>query len=80
MAAAEVKELKTQTMGNSETKENPAFLEYVYKLNEGNELTEALQLSLKNINEICGKQYTQRIFLWISSWGCTTVVSYVGLS
>ena len=39
-------------MDKSETKENPAFLEYVYKLNEGNELTEALQLSLKEINDI----------------------------
>ncbi len=39
-------------MDNSEIKENPAFLEYVYKLNEGNELPEALQLSLKAIHEI----------------------------
>jgi uncharacterized damage-inducible protein DinB len=39
-------------MDKPETKENPAFLEYVYKLNEGNELTEALQLSLKEINDI----------------------------
>ncbi len=35
-----------------ETKENPAFLEYVYKLNEGIELTEALNLSLEEINKI----------------------------
>ena len=33
-------------------KENPAFLEYVYKLNEGTKLTEALELSLKEINDI----------------------------
>lgn len=39
-------------MAESETKKNPAFLEYVYELNEGVELQEALQLSLKNINEI----------------------------
>ena len=39
-------------MEKSETKENPAFLEYVYKLNEGTELTEALKLSLKEINDI----------------------------
>ena len=39
-------------MENSETKENPAFLENVYQLNQGTELTEALQLSLKKINEI----------------------------
>ncbi|GJM35900.1 MAG: hypothetical protein DHS20C18_49010 [Saprospiraceae bacterium] len=39
-------------MEKSEAKENPAFLEYVYKLNEGTELTEALKLSLKEINDI----------------------------
>ena len=39
-------------MEKSETKENPEFLEYVYKLNEGTELTEALKLSLKKINDI----------------------------
>ena len=39
-------------MEKSETKENPEFLEYVYKLNEGTELTEALKLSLKEINDI----------------------------
>ncbi|MCB0712338.1 MAG: DinB family protein [Ignavibacteriae bacterium] len=39
-------------MKKSETKENPEFLEYVYKLNEGAELTDALELSLKEINEI----------------------------
>jgi hypothetical protein len=39
-------------MEKPETKKNPAFLEYVYKLNEGIELTEALKLSLKEINEI----------------------------
>ena len=39
-------------MEKSETKQNPAFLEYVYKLNEGTELSEALQLSLQAINDI----------------------------
>ncbi len=39
-------------MEKSETKKNPEFLEYVYKLNEGTELTEALKLSLKEINYI----------------------------
>lgn len=39
-------------MEELETKENPAFLEYVYKLNEGTELKEALQLSLEKINEL----------------------------
>lgn len=33
-------------------KDNPGFLEYVYELNEGMELTEALELSLKDINDI----------------------------
>lgn len=39
-------------MKKSETKKNPEFLEYVYKLNEGINLTDALELSLKKINEI----------------------------
>ncbi len=39
-------------MGNSESKEHPEFLDYVYKLNKGIELTEALQLSLKEIDQI----------------------------
>lgn len=39
-------------MEKLEAKENPAFLEYVYKLNEGNDLAEALKLSLKEINDI----------------------------
>ena len=39
-------------MEKSETKKNPEFLEYVYKLNEGNELTEAFNLSYKEINDI----------------------------
>ncbi|MCI4671802.1 MAG: DinB family protein [Bacteroidia bacterium] len=39
-------------MEQSEAKQNPGFLEYVYKLNEGNELSEALQTSLKAIDEI----------------------------
>ncbi len=39
-------------MEESGTKKNPEFLEYVYELNEGVELKEALKLSLKKINEI----------------------------
>lgn len=39
-------------MEKSETKNNPEFLENVYKLNEGIELSEALQLSLKEIDKI----------------------------
>ncbi len=39
-------------MSNSEVKENPAFLEYVYALNQGNTLKEALQLSFKQIENI----------------------------
>jgi hypothetical protein len=39
-------------MDKSDTKENPGFLEYVYKLNEGKELNQALELSLKEINDL----------------------------
>jgi len=39
-------------MKNQEVKKDPAFLAYVYKLNEGTELSEALQLSLKEIDNI----------------------------
>ena len=39
-------------MDQSEQKENPAFLEYVYQLNEGAELNEALKLSLAKIDDI----------------------------
>lgn len=39
-------------MEKSETKKDPKFLEYVYELNEGVELTEALKLSLKEIDGI----------------------------
>ena len=39
-------------MEKSETKKNSEFLEYVYRLNEGVELTEAFNLSLKEINDI----------------------------
>ncbi|MEM7105720.1 MAG: DinB family protein [Bacteroidota bacterium] len=39
-------------MSKPETNENPEFLEYVYQLNEGFELHEALQLSLKDIDEL----------------------------
>ena len=39
-------------MKKSETKKNPEFLEEVYKLNEGIELTDALKLSLNKINDI----------------------------
>ena len=46
-------------MANSETKENPGFLEYVYQLNEGNELKEALQLSLQAINDLDVAQFNR---------------------
>ena len=46
-------------MEESNTKENPGFLEYVYKLNEGTELKEALELSLKKINEIDIAQFNR---------------------
>lgn len=39
-------------MSQSETPNNPAFLEEVYALNEGTELTEALELSLNEINTL----------------------------
>lgn len=39
-------------MKNQEVKKNPEFLEYVYKLNEGAELVEALQISLNEINDL----------------------------
>lgn len=39
-------------MAESVTKKNPDFLEYVYQLNEGIELNEALQLSLKKIDDL----------------------------
>lgn len=39
-------------MKKSETKKDPAFLAYVYKVNEGTELAEALEQSLKKINEL----------------------------
>ncbi|MEM6763982.1 MAG: DinB family protein [Bacteroidota bacterium] len=39
-------------MEKAEIKESPAFLAYVYQLNEGNELIEALALSLKAIDEL----------------------------
>lgn len=39
-------------MERTEIKKNPEFLEYVYKLNGGAELMEALKLSLKEIDDI----------------------------
>lgn len=39
-------------MEKAETKKNPEFLDYVYELNEGIELSEALKLSLDNIDNI----------------------------
>ena len=39
-------------MEDTEKLDNPGFLEYVYELNEGTELTEALTLSLKAINDL----------------------------
>jgi len=45
-------------MDQSEPKNNPAFLDYVYQLNEGRELTEALKLSLNEINNLDIAQLT----------------------
>jgi hypothetical protein len=39
-------------MQKSETKKNPEFLEFVYELNEGVELLEALKLSLNRIDAV----------------------------
>lgn len=39
-------------MKSQEVKKNPAFLEYVYELNEGIELGEALKISLEKIDDI----------------------------
>lgn len=39
-------------MEKVEKKENPGFLAYVYQLNEGKELMEALKLSLEEINAL----------------------------
>ena len=44
-------------MEEAETKETPAFLDYVYQLNEGIELTEAVQLSLKAIDDMDVAQF-----------------------
>ncbi len=46
-------------MKNQEVEKNPAFLEYVYELNEGAELTEALNQSLKSINDIDIAQFNR---------------------
>ncbi|MEO1711827.1 MAG: DinB family protein [Bacteroidota bacterium] len=39
-------------MSNQEVKENSGFLEYVYELNEGRDLQEALALSLQQIDDL----------------------------
>lgn len=39
-------------MEESQTKENPGFLEYVYELNAGVEVLDALRLSLKAVDDI----------------------------
>lgn len=39
-------------MDNSEAKKNSAFLDYIYELNDGLELTEALRISLEDLNNI----------------------------
>ena len=46
-------------MSHSETKQNPAFLAYVYELNEGRPLQEALQLSLQQIDELDIAQFNR---------------------
>ena len=43
---------KIEILSTSDAKHNPGFLDYVYKLNEGKELPEALQQSLKEIDEL----------------------------
>jgi len=43
-------------MEESNTKQNPAFLEYVYELNKGVGLKEALQLSLQQIDNLDSAQ------------------------
>ena len=59
-------------MESSETKQNPEFLEYVYQLNADTELKEALEQSLKNINELDIAQFN-RIGLQIYAEGKWTV-------
>ncbi|MEO0900287.1 MAG: DinB family protein [Bacteroidota bacterium] len=46
-------------MDKEEVNENPAFLEYVYELNEGRSLQEALQLSLTDIDAIDIAQFNR---------------------
>ncbi|MEM6804703.1 MAG: DinB family protein [Bacteroidota bacterium] len=46
-------------MATPEKKKDPEFLAYVYKLNEGRKLAEALELSLKDINELDIDQFNR---------------------
>ncbi|MDC8003868.1 DinB family protein [Aureisphaera galaxeae] len=46
-------------MENQEVKKNPAFLEYVYKLTEGIDHTEALALSVKDIDNLDIDQFNR---------------------
>ncbi|MDC8003869.1 DinB family protein [Aureisphaera galaxeae] len=46
-------------MKNQEVKKNPEFLEYVYKLTEGTDLTEALALSAKDIDNLDIDQFNR---------------------
>ena len=39
-------------MDQSETRQHPEFLQYVYELNQGRELSEALALSLQQIDDL----------------------------
>ncbi|MEO0790706.1 MAG: DinB family protein [Bacteroidota bacterium] len=46
-------------MAQQQTKENPAFLEYVYKLNAGADLPTAFDRSLKDIDELDLEQFNR---------------------
>ena len=46
-------------MENQQVNKDPEFLKYVYKLNEGRDLTEALEHSMKAINEIDMAQFNR---------------------
>jgi len=46
-------------MEKAAEKENPGFLAYVYQLNQGHELTEALELSLRQIDAIDIAQFNR---------------------
>ncbi|MEL6989515.1 MAG: DinB family protein [Bacteroidota bacterium] len=59
-------------MEREEAKENPGFLDYVYQLNEGNDVKHARQLSLDSINKIDLEQF-KRIGLQTYAEGKWTI-------